>query len=81
MATSIAMLVISVGMSSAVNGGFFVSHLDLTPNYAGILVGLGNTLANCFFIGAPHIVQSLSSNEVRYVDHETETIFGKLFGI
>lgn len=64
------MLVISVGMSSAVNGGFFVSHLDLTPNHAGILMGLGNTLANCFFIGAPHIVQSLSSNEVRCDFHE-----------
>lgn len=65
MAASIAMLVISLGMSSAVNGGFFVSHLDLSPNYASILLGMGNTLANCFFIGAPHIVQSLSTNEVR----------------
>lgn len=49
------------------NGGFFVSPLDLSPNFAGILMGLGNSIGNCFSIAAPLVVQFIVTDEVSVV--------------
>lgn len=47
---AVVMLVLSMGFNSAVNGGFFVSHVDISPNYVGSLIGLCNSAGN--FVGA-----------------------------
>lgn len=65
MVTSFAMIVLTFGLNSGVSGGFFVSHLDLSPHYAGILMALGSTIGNCFFVAAPQIVKLVATQEVR----------------
>jgi Major Facilitator Superfamily len=42
-------LTLSVGFGGFQGGGFAVNHLDIGPNVAGILMGLGNTLATVSF--------------------------------
>lgn len=44
---AISLLTIAVGFCSACYVGLFVNHLDLAPNFAGVLVGLTNGLGNC----------------------------------
>lgn len=48
--------VVSVAVGCCVNVGFNVNHMDLTPNYAGILMGLSNGAAATGGLGGPLIV-------------------------
>ncbi|XP_054089433.1 sialin-like isoform X2 [Zeugodacus cucurbitae] len=41
---ALALLIIAVGMSAACNLGFLTNHIDLSPNFAGILLGIANFL-------------------------------------
>lgn len=46
-------LTISVGMNGFVYSGFFVNHLDIAPQYAGVLIGISNTIATLPGIFSP----------------------------
>ncbi|XP_030381273.1 putative inorganic phosphate cotransporter isoform X2 [Scaptodrosophila lebanonensis] len=43
---AVALLTITVGISAATYLGFQVNHIDLSPNYAGTLMGITNAAAN-----------------------------------
>ncbi|XP_066153293.1 putative inorganic phosphate cotransporter isoform X2 [Euwallacea fornicatus] len=60
---AVALLVIAVGFNSGVYCGFNVNHVDISPNHAGILMGITNGLSNIFGIVAPLLVQFLVPNE------------------
>ena len=50
---AIVCLIISVGCNGASFSGFEVNQIELSPNYAGTLMGIGNMLGNmCGFITA-----------------------------
>ncbi|KAJ3645136.1 hypothetical protein Zmor_022822 [Zophobas morio] len=51
------LLVVAVGFNAAVFSGFNVNHIDLSPNHAGILMGITNSLSNVFSIIAPLIIK------------------------
>lgn len=57
--------VVSIGCCC--NVGFNINHMDLTSNYAGILMGLSNTFAATGGFGAPQIVA--------YLVHDIVSIF------
>lgn len=61
---SIATLIIAFAFTSAANGGFFVSHIDLSSNHVGVLVALGNTMGNLVSIVAPFLLKCLFKDEV-----------------
>lgn len=60
---AVALLVIAVGFNSGVFCGFNVNHVDISPNHAGILMGITNGISNIFGIVAPLLVQFLVTNE------------------
>lgn len=48
-------LCICVGFSGASYSGFQANHMELSPNYAGTLMGITNTLGNVAGIIAPYV--------------------------
>ncbi|XP_037946467.1 putative inorganic phosphate cotransporter isoform X1 [Teleopsis dalmanni] len=50
---AILLLTITVGINSAVTLGFQINHIDLSPNFAGVLMGITNCAANITGIIAP----------------------------
>ncbi|XP_030762110.1 putative inorganic phosphate cotransporter [Sitophilus oryzae] len=60
---AVCLLVASVGFLSVSNLGWALNHMDLSPNYAGLLMGLINALSNIFSIIAPLSAQILITDE------------------
>lgn len=61
---AIALLTVAVGLNAACYNGYLCNHLDLSPNFAGILMGITNGLANITSILAPTIAGFIVKNEV-----------------
>lgn len=53
---AVAMLTVAVTLESCIFAGFYVSHMDLSPNYGGALMGLSNGCGSVMGILAPLIV-------------------------
>lgn len=60
---SVTLLIIVVGINAAVFCGFQVNVIDLSPNFAGVLMGITNGSSNIFSIIAPLIVQVVVYDE------------------
>ncbi|XP_053963771.1 putative inorganic phosphate cotransporter [Anastrepha ludens] len=60
---AVALLTVTVGISSASYLGYQINHIDLSPNFAGILMGISNCLANITGIVAPLTVALIVTNE------------------
>ncbi|XP_021377570.1 sialin-like [Mizuhopecten yessoensis] len=56
----IVLLTLAVGFSGITNGGFFVNHIDISPNYSGTLMGISNCLATIPGIAGPLLVGILT---------------------
>lgn len=52
---AVGILIISVGFNVAVFSGHQMNHMDLSPNFAGTLMGITNAAANICGIMAPLI--------------------------
>lgn len=61
---AVAILVIAVTSNVAIYCGHNVNHMDLSPNFAGPLMGIINTVANIFSILAPLIVGVIVHDKV-----------------
>lgn len=61
---AVLLLTIAVGFNSATYVGYLINHMDLSPNFAGTLVGITNSVANFVSIFAPLFVGVLVSDEV-----------------
>lgn len=53
--TIYALLVLAVGFDGAIYGGFQINHVDLSPNFAGTLQGITNTMGCIPGIVSPYI--------------------------
>lgn len=53
---ALVLLFVAVGSNGSVLCGYHVNHMDLSPVYAGTLMGITNTVANFFGIIAPLLV-------------------------
>lgn len=47
-ALGVTLLVLAVGFNAGNYLGFSLNHMDLSPNYAGIMMGITNFAANIF---------------------------------
>ncbi|XP_016991510.1 putative inorganic phosphate cotransporter [Drosophila rhopaloa] len=72
-ALAITLLTVTVGISAATYLGFQVNHIDLSPNYAGTLMGLTNGAANVMSGIAPIIVGWIVHDEKNV--HEWRLVF------
>ena len=48
---------------------FQSNHMDLSPNYAGTLMGITNTMANIAGFVTPYVVGSIIEGNVRITGH------------
>ncbi|CAH1116593.1 unnamed protein product [Phaedon cochleariae] len=60
---SVVMLIVAVGFQSAQTSGYLINHIDLSPNFAGTLMGIGNGTANICSILGPLSVQWIVTDE------------------
>ncbi|KAF5308047.1 hypothetical protein FQR65_LT06422 [Abscondita terminalis] len=68
---TLAMFIISVGISSAFLSGYHVNHIDIAPAHAGILMGITNGFGNVCAIIAPLIVQFIVIDETNAAEWST----------
>lgn len=61
---SMTCITIAVGLGAFAWSGFAVNHLDIAPQYASILMGIGNTLATIPGIVSPLLTGFLVGNSV-----------------
>ncbi|ERL83719.1 putative inorganic phosphate cotransporter [Dendroctonus ponderosae] len=50
---TVTLLTIGVGLNGGTNSGFRVNHLDISPQFAGILMSFTNCMANIVGLMAP----------------------------
>lgn len=62
---SIVALCLSVGFNGAIYSGYQVNHVDLSPNYAGTLMGITNMFANISGFVTPYVTGAITENNVR----------------
>lgn len=62
---ALVLLVIAVGVNTAGSLGFLTNHIDLSPNFAGILMGIANCAANVMSLLAPLTVGFIVTDAVR----------------
>ncbi|KAL3889635.1 hypothetical protein ACJMK2_001971 [Sinanodonta woodiana] len=58
----LVMLTMSLGVLGFTMGGFQVNHIDLSPNFAGVLMGMSNSMATIPGFVAPQIVGILTNH-------------------
>lgn len=61
----VVILVIAVGTNVGSLCGFQINHIDLSPNYAGILMSITNCFASVVAIITPIIVGAIVTDQVR----------------
>ena len=70
---AIALLTIGVGFNAASFCGYLVNHMDLSPNFAGPMMGITNGVSNLCSICAPLVVGAIVTNEED--SNEWRTVF------
>ncbi|KAG8233656.1 hypothetical protein J437_LFUL013702, partial [Ladona fulva] len=60
---AVGLLTAAVGLNGASYIGFQVNHLDLSPNFAGTLMGIANCLSNIMGIIAPLVAGKIAYDE------------------
>lgn len=61
---AVILLTLSVGMNAAAHVGYLVNHMDLSPNFAGTLMGITNGVSNIMSIVGPLSVGFIVTDEV-----------------
>lgn len=61
---AVALLVLAVASNIAIYCGHNVNHMDLSPNFAGTLMGITNTAANICSILAPLVTSVIVKDPV-----------------
>lgn len=61
---AIVLLTLGVGFNAASFCGYLVNHMDLSPNFAGTLMGISNGIANLLSVFAPLVVGFIVEDEV-----------------
>jgi len=72
---TVAMVIIAVGMSALAGSGYAVNHLDLAPPFAGVLMGMTNTVGTIPGFVSPQITGILTHS------HSTRAQWQKVFYI
>ncbi|CAD5112545.1 DgyrCDS1756 [Dimorphilus gyrociliatus] len=65
--SSVACLTLAVGIGGLAWSGFSVNHLDIAPQFAGLLMGITNTIATIPGIASPIITGEVIPHKVIYL--------------
>lgn len=61
---AVILYIIVVTVGCCCNAGFNINHMDLTPRYAGVVMGITNGFASTGGLGAPLMVNYIVPDEV-----------------
>lgn len=61
---AIVLLTLSIGMNAATHSGFVINHMDISPNFAGTLVGTCIAIGNIMSILSPIFAGYIISDTV-----------------
>lgn len=64
---AVTLLTISVGLNAGVFTGYLTNHLDLSPNFAGLLMGITNGWSNITSILGPIVTGYIVQDEVSVI--------------
>jgi cyanate permease len=64
---AVVLLTVAVGVSAAAYLGFQLNHIDLSPNYAGTMMGISSSIATIMSIVAPTLVGLIVTDEVSFL--------------
>lgn len=64
--SAVTLLTIGIGASGCIFAGCLINQMDLTPNFAGPLMGMGQTLGNVMSIIGPLFVGYIVTDIVSY---------------
>ncbi|EDW02610.1 GH19795 [Drosophila grimshawi] len=60
---AVVLLSLTVGTNAAIDLGFIINHIDLSPNFAGVLMGISNGFATLMSICGPLLVGIIVKNQ------------------
>ncbi|KAG5896188.1 hypothetical protein JTB14_016963 [Gonioctena quinquepunctata] len=60
---SVILLIATVGVQAISSGGFTVNNLDLSPNFAGVIIGICNTAGSLSSLFGPIFIQFVVTDE------------------
>lgn len=63
---AIALLYVYSGIDAVLIFGSLVNHVDISPRYAGVLMSIENTIAQCLAMFAPLVTQYVVSDSVSF---------------
>ena len=66
---AVTLLSLGIAISGSVYTGFMVNHMDIAPQFAGTLLGLGNGIAAATGFVAPYTVAVLTTNVRLHSNH------------
>lgn len=75
---AVLLLTIAVGLNAGAGVGYLVNHIDLSPNFAGTLMGITNSIANILSLLAP-LVAGAIVNGKGHSDEVCISISRKIF--
>lgn len=61
---AVFLLTLAVGLNSGGYVGYLINHMDLSPNFAGTLMGLTNGISNTMSLLGPLLVGVIVTDEV-----------------
>ncbi|XP_034234222.1 putative inorganic phosphate cotransporter [Thrips palmi] len=76
---AVALLTVAITLESCIFAGFYVSHMDLSPNYGGALMGLSNGCGSVMGILAPLIVGLILEDEHNPSEEKLASMWSWIF--
>ncbi|CAH1784347.1 unnamed protein product [Owenia fusiformis] len=62
---AVVLLTLGVSISGCQFSGFVVNHVDIAPRYAGILIGISNSIAACTGFIAPYVIGVITKDQTQ----------------
>ncbi|XP_026274040.1 putative inorganic phosphate cotransporter isoform X3 [Frankliniella occidentalis] len=78
---AVALLTVTVALESGTLAGFLVNHVDLSPNFGGMMMGVTNSIANTMGIIAPIFVSQIVGDANTSTQEELENGWSIVFMI
>ena len=63
---AVVLFSLALGITALNKSSYIVNHLDIAPRYAGVLMGITNTVATIPGMVGPYVVGYLTNNEVTF---------------
>lgn len=74
--TAVTLLTLAVGLNGCIYSGYYINHIDLTPNFAGALMGVGQTFGTFMGVLGPMFVGFVVTDIVSSYAKYSQNVYG-----